>query len=105
MSLLVSQYQQGATVYELSASFGINRETVTKHLKQAGVTLRNVIGDHEVTQILELFEAGVSANAIGKRVGRDPKTVRSLLKKLEIRNGPELEITGRSIGGLSTTIH
>lgn len=70
---VVLQYRRGSTVYELAASFSINRETATNHLKQAGVTLRNVIEEREVAQILELFEAGVSANAIGGRIGRDPK--------------------------------
>ena len=62
------------------------------------MTLRNVIEDHEVAQILDLFEAGVSANAIGSRKGRDPKTVRSLLKKLKVSREPQLGKDGLCSG-------
>jgi DNA-binding CsgD family transcriptional regulator len=86
---LVLQYRRGVTVYELASSFDVNRETATKHLKQAGVTLRNVIGEQERTRIVELFEGGLSANAIGSRIGRDPKTVRSILKNVETGKEPE----------------
>jgi hypothetical protein len=56
----------------------LNRETVSSQLKQAGVAMRNVIRDDEITQALALLEAGISANEVGRRLGRDPKTIRAL---------------------------
>jgi DNA-binding CsgD family transcriptional regulator len=76
---LVEGYKSGATVYELAEQFGLNRETVSSQLKQSGVVLRNVIRDDEVVRAIELFESGLSANLIGKRLGRDPKTIRTML--------------------------
>ena len=76
---LVDGYKNGGTVYELAEQFDLNRETVANQLKQAGVAMRNVIRDDEIAKAIELFEDGLSANLIGKRLGRDPKTVRKLL--------------------------
>src|ERR1700694_4191046 len=37
---LVSEYEAGATVYELAASQGMHRTTVANHLRKAGLRLR-----------------------------------------------------------------
>ena len=37
---MCKKYQDGATVYELGAEFGINRHTVSVRLKKAGISIR-----------------------------------------------------------------
>jgi len=45
----------------------------------AGVVLRTEVLSSERRQMLELFEEGLSMNKVGRRVGRDPKTVRATI--------------------------
>lgn len=68
---LVAEYEAGSTVYELSAKFGIHRETVSSLLKQqAGVTVRY----HQRTVVDldradELQRLGLSLTEIAERLG------------------------------------
>lgn len=53
--------------------------TVSARLVEAGVVKRTDIQPLEVERILKLSDAGMSMNKIGQAVGRDPKTVRSVI--------------------------
>ncbi|PDQ36438.1 MAG: hypothetical protein B5766_00695 [Candidatus Lumbricidophila eiseniae] len=83
---LVASYRTGRTVDELAVAFEINRQTVMKHLRDAGVIMRNVIQEHELMEALKLAETGLSANQIGIRLRRDPKTIRSVLARAQLQN-------------------
>jgi DNA-binding CsgD family transcriptional regulator len=76
---IVEEYKSGATVYELAERFGWNRETVSNQLKLSGVVMRNVVRGDEIARAIELSLNGHSADLIGKRLGRDPKTIRAVL--------------------------
>lgn len=78
---LVADYATGLSVYALAAKHGIDRGVVAQHLKDQGVSLRPTLLQPEIDGILELHAAGHSPNKIGKLVGRDPKTIRSLLRR------------------------
>src|SRR6218665_450985 len=73
---LVASYRTGRTVDEFAVAFEINRHTVVKHLGVGGVIMRTVIEEVELMEALKLAEMGLSANQIGIRVRRDPKTIR-----------------------------
>lgn len=53
--------------------------TVSARLADAGVMLRTEVRPSERSRMLELFSDGLSMNQVGRRVGRDPKTVRATL--------------------------
>jgi hypothetical protein len=79
---LVSAYTAGATVAQLGVQFGLSKGTVGKRLEQAGVVMRTTVRTEEQERMKELFAEGHSLNAIGRMVGRDPKTVRAVLDRL-----------------------
>jgi lambda repressor-like predicted transcriptional regulator len=68
------------SIYGLAEKYGVHRNTIAKHLRERGLELgRLPLTKNEVERIRELHAKGLSLNAIGRAVGRDPKTVKSLL--------------------------
>ena len=82
LDALVAGYHSGASVYELADRFKISRNTVSEHLKARDTVMRNDVQIVEHARMVELFEQGLSLNGIGREVGRDPKTVKSVLQQL-----------------------
>ncbi|MBF4563123.1 helix-turn-helix domain-containing protein [Microbacterium sp. VKM Ac-2870] len=76
---LIAAYHAGATVEEVAHQFGMHDTTVSARLADTGVVLRSEVRPNERQRMLELFSEGLSMNQIGRRVGRDPKTVRATL--------------------------
>lgn len=76
---LIAAYRAGETVEEVAHQFGLHDTTVSARLADAGVVLRTEVLSSERRQMLELFEEGLSMNKVGRRVGRDPKTVRATI--------------------------
>lgn len=76
---LVGLYRDGTcSTYDLAERFAVNRETVTELLKARGLVVgQQPLSESEKLRIATLSAEGLSANAIGLRVGRDPKTVRA----------------------------
>ncbi|MDR6200913.1 DNA-binding NarL/FixJ family response regulator [Microbacterium sp. SORGH_AS428] len=79
MAQLVAAYRAGATVEQVAQQFGLHDTTVSARLAEVGVVLRTEVLSSEREQMLELFGEGLSMNEVGRRVGRDPKTVRATL--------------------------
>lgn len=77
---LVDEYRAGTTVYELQARYGVHRNTVSAHLKQCGVNVgKQPLSESEIARARALHSEGLSLNAIGRTMGRDPKTVKNAL--------------------------
>lgn len=78
---LVGSYRSGTcSTYDLAKRFGINREAVTNLLKARGLVVgQQPLSESEKIRIDNLRAEGLSANAIGLQIGRDPKTVRAWL--------------------------
>ncbi len=78
---LALTYQEGATVKELVALFGISKSTVLAHLDRHGVSRRQPIGlsPDEVKEATRLYESGLSLKQVGAKLGFDSKTVRKYL--------------------------
>jgi len=78
---LVGLYRDDTcSTYDLAERFGINRETVARLLKARGLIVgQRPLNNFEKEQIETLRAKGLSANAIGLHLGRDPKTVRGYL--------------------------
>jgi DNA-binding CsgD family transcriptional regulator len=78
---LVMDYKAGvASAYVLARNYGIDRSTVSGHLRAAGLKLgRLPLTDVEVEHAAKLRADGKSFNAIGLAMKRDPKTIKKAL--------------------------
>ena len=78
---LVTDYQAGVgSVYVLAAKYGLHRNTVASLLKSQGLHIgKSVMGESEIARARQLQSKGLSSNAIGVRIGRDPKTVKKII--------------------------
>ena len=78
---LVRDYKAGmGSIYDLAKVYGISHHTVSAHLRSAGLKLgHRPLSDREIEKARELRIKGLSFNAIGRALGRDPKTVKNAL--------------------------
>jgi DNA-directed RNA polymerase specialized sigma24 family protein len=78
---LAKRYAEGATVYELADEFEIERRTVAVRLKGAGVVLRRQPASaDQVTEMVRLYESGLSLTKVADRTGFSTKTVLNCLR-------------------------
>ena len=75
---LVQDYRTGVgSIYVLADKYGLHRNTVASHLKAHDIVLgRLPLDEAETARARELRDEGLSLNAIGRAIGRDPKTVK-----------------------------
>ena len=67
---LIAGYEAGKTMKDLAVEFGINRLTVSAHLRRAGVPLRRSGLDTEQTaEAARLYDAGWSSMKLAERFG------------------------------------
>lgn len=78
---LVREYCDGlGSIYELADRWGVHRNTIAKHLKSRGLKLgRLSLSNDEIRRANKLRAQGQSFSAIGRELGRDPKTVKAAL--------------------------
>jgi DNA-binding CsgD family transcriptional regulator len=78
---LAAEYRSGnATVRQLAAKRGVSRNVVSKHLRSRGLELGpQPLTRSEILRVQSLGGTGMSLNAIGREIGRDPKTVKAAL--------------------------
>lgn len=80
LAAIVSEYQAGATVYELAAQYALNRNSIANVLKRNGVQLRGQgLASEQIDQAAYLYAAGQSLARIGERFGVDVRTVQRRL--------------------------
>lgn len=79
---IVEDYKTGVgSIYDLADIYGVHRNTVAQHLKARGVQLGGqALSPEEIERAKELARQGLSGNAIGRAMMRDPKTVRRALQ-------------------------
>ena len=76
------RYEEGATVYELSVEFGIDRRTVSTRLKDAGVAMRlSSPTTDDICAMVRLRESGVPITKIAEQLGFCANTVRLRLQR------------------------
>jgi DNA-binding CsgD family transcriptional regulator len=90
---MIQDYGSGvASIYDLADIYGVHRSTVAQHLKASGVRLRGQpLTSSEIDRADELAKQGLSGNAIGRALARDPKTVRSALLTIAATSRPSEE--------------
>ncbi len=81
---LAAEYSAGGSnVRQLASKWGVSRNIVAKHLRSRGLQLGPQPLTHsEIFRIQRLAGTGMSLNAIGREVGRDPKTVKAAVAAL-----------------------
>ncbi|WP_349902120.1 helix-turn-helix domain-containing protein [Parafrigoribacterium humi] len=79
---MVHDYQTGVgSLYDLADIYGVHRTTIAQHLKRRGVRVGKLpLEQPEIEQARTLHKQGLSLNAIGRELRRDPKTVRAALR-------------------------
>lgn len=79
---LVAGYEGGKAVKELAGEFGIDRRTVSRHLRRANVSIRRVgLNSEQAAEAAEMYEAGWSSGRLAKRFDVSADTVhRALLQ-------------------------
>jgi DNA-binding CsgD family transcriptional regulator len=84
IEVLAAEYSAGAmTVRQLAGKWGVSRNIVAKHLRSQGLELGpQPLTRAEISRIQRLSGTGMSLNAIGREVGRDPKTVKAAVAAL-----------------------
>jgi DNA-binding CsgD family transcriptional regulator len=80
-AMLVDNYKAGGhSIYSLAKIWNISPHTVSTHLRKAGLSIGfKPLSYAEIAEARELRKEGMSFNAIGRRLSRDPKTVKNAL--------------------------
>lgn len=81
----VEMYHSGKTITEISKITNTNEQTVSRYLRQRGEYVEQ-ISKYKVKIICDLYESGLSEEAVGERVSLCRTTVRRVLK----RNGVQI---------------
>lgn len=77
---MIDRYQQGATVGELAKQYGIDRETVRRAVRSAGLPAHpRGLTAEQIDEAVRLYVAGQSLARIGDRYGATASTVRRRL--------------------------
>ncbi|WP_435531036.1 helix-turn-helix domain-containing protein [Rhodococcus spelaei] len=87
---LADRYRRGASIYELADHFGIHRQTVSAHLRRAGVAARPSLKmtPRVVDRATQLYREGMSTVQIGKELNIGTSTVGKALKRAGVEMRP-----------------
>jgi DNA-binding CsgD family transcriptional regulator len=74
---------------ELAAEFGINRLTVSAHLRRSNIPVRpDGLDQEQAVEVAGLYEAGWSSGRLAKRFGVSADTVLKVLRREGVRIRP-----------------
>ena len=74
-------YQAGCTVKELAQQFGFHRQTVARHLKRVGLTLRTDIADESFRQrVRQAYAAVGTIKGTARQLGVSRSTVQKVVR-------------------------
>jgi DNA-binding NarL/FixJ family response regulator len=83
----VEAYKAGATAREIGERLGVDRRTISGHLKAVGVRLRlSPLTPEEAAHAAHLYAGGLSMAQVGERLGRSNSLIRLTLKRAGIRS-------------------
>jgi DNA invertase Pin-like site-specific DNA recombinase len=86
---LITFYEQGDSLLELSRRFGIHRGTVKDHLRRAGIPIRPgnqaKLNDTDKDEVVRLYESRFSIHKIAVQFGVTDNPVHNALKEREVR--------------------
>jgi predicted DNA binding protein len=86
---LIAGYQSGKTMKELAAEFGINRLTVSTHVRRAGVrTRRGGLDEEQAGEAAHLYKAGWSSGKLAERFNVSADNVLKALRNAGVTIRP-----------------
>jgi DNA-directed RNA polymerase specialized sigma24 family protein len=86
---LVATYEAGTPINELTALYGIHRETVVRHLDRALVSRRTTpLAEVGIDELIKLYDGGWSLKRIGERFGVQPTSVYYRLRRAGVTMRP-----------------
>ena len=78
---MVELYQAGCTVKEIAQQFGFHRQTVSRHLKRAGLRLRTDIADESFRQrVRQAYAAVGTIKGTARQLGVSRSTVQKVVR-------------------------
>lgn len=89
---LIAHYRENASVIAAASAVGVTRQTAAKHLSAAGISTVRRMTESDTLAAVRAYEEGQAAARIGRRLGFDPQTVLTALRKayVPIRPRPGL---------------
>jgi DNA invertase Pin-like site-specific DNA recombinase len=82
------QYELGMSALQLAGEYGINRRTVTKHLRNEGIILRGgqiKLTPDVIAKAARLYDSGHSLAQVGGILGVDASTIHKALNKIGVK--------------------
>lgn len=84
--MLIHDYVAGATTYELSNRFGVDRRTISAILHRHDVPIRRRgLSPDQTDEAIRLYRLGWSLARVGKHFTVDPATVLNRLRERGVR--------------------
>ena len=80
---LVHGYRDGATASDLATTYGIHRQTVTKHIERSGGRTRSLrsFEGARLGRLIAEYQSGLSTEALGRKYGVAGSTVARTLRR------------------------
>ncbi|MFI6774251.1 hypothetical protein [Nocardia sp. NPDC050412] len=84
--MLIHDYVAGATTYELSNRFGVDRRTISAILHRHDVPMRRRgLSPDQTDEAIRLYRLGWSLARVGKHFAVDPTTMLNRLRQRGVR--------------------
>jgi AraC-like DNA-binding protein len=88
-SEVVQRYEARESANTLAAEFGVDRRTLTAHLRRVGVEVRYRVVDRiDVDAAAELYVSGLSLAAVSQRIGVSARSVLTEFRAAGITTRP-----------------
>ena len=85
-SEVVARYEAGESATSLAVEFGVDRRTLTGHLRRLGVEVRYRVGDRvDLTEAAKLYLSGRSLAVVAARLGVSTGTVLRALRSAGVQ--------------------
>ena len=85
---IVQMYNEGYSTYEIARRYKCHKNTVSRHLKKAGVTVSNKASTRDkllIDNVLRMNSISMKAVDIGKELGISESTFRRIIRENDAR--------------------
>jgi AraC-like DNA-binding protein len=82
IALLATEYEAGASVYDLAKRFNVDRSTVSDHLRTMGIATRyRILSTQQIEEAAVLYQGGWSLARLGDRFGVSANTMLNAFRR------------------------
>jgi DNA invertase Pin-like site-specific DNA recombinase len=87
---IIELYRKGATPLELAKQFGIRNNSITRLLRNKGITRTQLprVSDQDIQIIIKDYISGTSSEIIADKLGINGRTVCRILKRNNVKVRP-----------------